>query len=112
MKSATRKKRTGAKRRKSRPAEPKPAFNMVERRFNGRRFVEFPQMKGKTLEKIELFTTQEYHSIDLHFADKTYVALVIEPCFALRAAYYDATGESDTISDGWLPVHSTSINHL
>src|SRR5262245_14874009 len=109
MKTKTRKKQS--RRRKSKPAEPKPAFNMVERRFNGRRFVEFPQMKGKTVERIELFTTQEYHSIDLHFADKTYVALVIEPCFALRAAYYDATGECDTISDDWLPVHSATNDH-
>jgi hypothetical protein len=111
MKSKKRKKQA-AKKRKSKSPEPKPAFNLIERRFNGRRFVEFPQMKGKTVEKIELFTTQEYHSIDLHFADKTYVALVIEPCFALRAAYYDATGESDTISDEWVPVHSATSGRM
>ena len=107
MKSKKRKKQA-AKKRRSKSADPKPPFNLIERRFNGRRFVEFPQMKGKTLEKIEMFTTQEYHSIDLHFADKTYVALVIEPCFALRAVYQDAEGEREEISEEWVPVHSTT----
>jgi hypothetical protein len=32
-----------------------------------RKFVEFPEMKGRTVEKIEVFTTPEYHSIAISF---------------------------------------------
>ena len=82
-------------------------FSLVERKFEGRKFVEFPQMKGKTLDKVELFTTPEYHSISLDFQDKTALALRIEPCFALQATYSDHAGDEEILEE-WLPVHSAT----
>ncbi len=83
-------------------------FSLVERKFEGRKFVEFPQMKGKTLDKVELFTTAEYHSISLEFQDKTSLALRIEPCFALQATYSDFHTGDQKILEEWLPVHSAT----
>jgi hypothetical protein len=97
-----------SKARARKQAEPKSPFSLVERRFNGRKFVEFPQIKGKRVEKLELFTSSENHSIDIGFDDNTTLSLNIEPCFALRAAYYDATGNKEAIVDEWVPVHSST----
>src|SRR6266852_2838077 len=112
MKPPTRSKRK--KHGKSRHTAPKPSpepmgrFNLVERRLDGRKFIEFPQMKGRTLEKIELFTAPEYHSIDLSFADGTGLALKLEPCFALHATFSDPEKEDQEIGEEWLPVHSAT----
>ena len=97
--------------KKNKPRKPKPSrvpFSLVERKFEGRKFVEFPQMKGKTLDKVELFTTPEYHSISLDFQDKILLALRIEPCFALQAAYSDFHTGDQEILEEWLPVHSAT----
>ena len=40
---------------------------LIERRMDGRRFIEVPRVKGRTLEKVELFTIPEYHSLTLYF---------------------------------------------
>ena len=97
--------------KKTKPRKPKTSwvpFSLVERKFEDRKFVEFPQMKGKTLDKVELFTTPEYHSISLDFQDKTSLALRIEPCFALQATYSDVHTGDQKILEEWLPVHSTT----
>jgi hypothetical protein len=46
-------------------------------------------MKGKTLEKLEFFTTPEYHSFTLDFTDRTSLTLKIEPCFILQSTFFD-----------------------
>ncbi len=108
MKRTTTGKKTTSKKTKSRkPKTSRVPFSLVERKFEGRKFVEFPQMKGKTLDKVELFTTPEYHSISLDFQDKTALALRIEPCFALQATYSDRTGDEEILEE-WLPVHSAT----
>ncbi len=86
-------------------------FNLVERRMDGRKSIEFPQMKGKTLDMITLDTTPEYHTIDLDFADGTTLALRLEPCFSLRATYSDPETGDQEIGENWLPVHSATNPH-
>ena len=105
------------KQRKARRASVKPrpelmgVFNLVERRMDGRKSIEFPQMKGKTLEMITLDTTPEYHSIDLDFADGTTLALKLQPCFSLHATYSDPETGDQEIGEDWLPVHSATNPH-
>ena len=96
--------------RKPKPAARKSepeflAFTQVERKLDGRKFVEFPQMKGKTLNKVEMFSTTGYHSISLDFDDRTSLTLRIDPCFALQATYSDVKRDQEVIEE-WLPVHS------
>src|SRR5215813_14629367 len=58
-----------------------------EKNLPGRRFVEFPLARGKTTEKVELFTTGEYHSITIDFQDHTSLNLTIEPTYILNAEF-------------------------
>jgi hypothetical protein len=83
-------KKPTSKSRHPKTKKPSPRqFALIERKFSGRRFVEFPHMKGRMVEKIELFTMPEYHSITVSFQDKTALALVIEPGFLLKADFDD-----------------------
>ena len=102
-----------SKARRPRPTTTQPTwpFTLVERKFEGRKFVEFPQMKGKTLAKVELFTTPEYHSIKMDFEDRTSPALRIEPSFALHAKLYDIKRGDQEIREEWLPIHSATDPH-
>jgi hypothetical protein len=88
--------------------EPMGTFSLIEHRMDGRKSVEFQQMKGKILETITLDTTPEYHSIDLDFADGTGLALRLEPCFSLHATYSDPEKGDQEIGEDWLPVHSAT----
>jgi hypothetical protein len=59
-----------------------------------RRFVQFPQAKGKTVEGVELLVAPDYHSISINFADKTALHFAIETGFTVKTDYSDwATGE-------------------
>ncbi len=81
-------------------------FALIERKLPGRRFVEFPRMEGRTVEKIELYTTPQYHSITVHFQDKTALALIIEPGFLLKADFDDwKTGDARKIKS-WPAIAS------
>lgn len=86
--------------------QPPPA--LIERKFPHTRFVEIPQMKGRTIEKIELFTASEYRSITIDFQDKTALTLTIEPCFQLGAEFSDVkSGNQQTIQE-WPLIHCNS----
>ena len=97
---------TSKKSRKPRP-EPGP-FSLIERKLERRKFAEFPQMKGKTLEKLGFFTTPEYHCFTLDFADSTSLTLKIEPCFILQASFFDLIRGNQEIREEWLPIHSAT----
>src|SRR2546421_12120479 len=72
----------GAPMKRSKTKKPTPAsFALVERKLPHRKFVEFTEMQGRTVEKIELFTSGEYHSVSINFQDKTALHLRIDPCF-------------------------------
>jgi len=72
----------------------------------GRRLMEFPQVKGKTLEDVELSTSAADHSVILRFQDKTELTFGIEPGFTMFATYADCkTGNYRPIKR-WPPVRS------
>jgi len=98
---------TNRKSRKLRP-EPLGPFSLIERKLDGRKFAEFPHMKGKKLEKLEFFTTPEYHSFTLDFADRTSLTLKIEPCFILQSTFFDLIRGDQKIREEWLPIHSAT----
>lgn len=62
-------------------------YDLIDRSTRLRRVVEFPGMKGRTLEKVEFSSSSEYHCITLSFADNTSLDLEIElePAFKLQA---------------------------
>ena len=59
------------------------------RRYSGRRFYRFEEIKGKPVDFVEVFTAGEYHSISVRFEDKTVLHFVIDPGFTLETEYSD-----------------------
>jgi len=76
------------------------------RRYSGRRIYRFGEIKGKLVDLVEIFTTGEYHAIDVRFQDKTAIHFVINPGFILETEYADwKTGNGRPIKR-WPLIHS------
>ena len=76
------------------------------RRYRGRRFYRFEEVKGKLVDLVEIFTAGESHSIEVRFQDKTALHFVIDPGFILETEYADwKTGNWRPIKR-WPPIHS------
>lgn len=84
----------------------KSRFALLERKFPERRVIGFPQMQGRTIEKIEFFTAADYHCVSIKFEDKTLLTLSIEPCFLLAAEFSDRKRDSLRIIKEWPAIHS------
>ena len=81
-------------------------FVLNERNLPHRRFVEFPLARGKTIEKVELFTTRGYHSITIDFQDHTSLNLEIEPTFIINAEFQQRGKEDIEVLAEWPPIHA------
>jgi hypothetical protein len=68
------------------------------RRYSGRTFYRFEEVKGKLIDLVEVFTAGEYHSIDVRFQDKTSLHFVIDPGFTLETQY------TDWKTGNWRPI--------
>jgi hypothetical protein len=51
------------------------------------RLVEFPQARGRTVEKVELSTDPDFPCISIRFQDNTGLTVVIDPWLKFRADY-------------------------
>ena len=81
-------------------------FVLNERNLPHRRFVEFPLARGKTIEKVELFTTRGHHSITIDFQDRTSLNLTIEPTFILDAEFQQREkGDIEVLAE-WPSIHA------
>jgi hypothetical protein len=75
-------------------------------RYSNRSFHRMEEVKGKTVDFVEFFTTNGYHVIDIGFEDKTALHLSIEPCFTLEREYADwKTGDSRSLKQ-WPLIRS------
>ena len=88
-----------------RNAQPKKTA-LVERKFPFRRFAEVPNMKGRVLEKVEFYTTTEYHSLTLTFEDQTTLTLVIDPCFLISSSLSDFSTGNERVLKRWPTIQS------
>ena len=79
-----------------------------ERRIENGRFINFPRMKGRILEKVEFFTAPDFHSLTLYFQDKTSLTLVIEPCFLAAASFADRSSGAQRILKRWPAIRSAA----
>src|SRR5689334_10321113 len=68
------------------------------RRYSGRTFYRFEEIKGKPVDFVEVFTAGEYHSITVRFQDKTALHFVIDPSFILETEY------ADWKTENWRPI--------
>ncbi len=62
--------------------------------------VEFPEVKGKTLEALKLYLENDDTSLSLAFSDKTHLYLDLEPGLTVRADL------SDWKTHNWRPIKS------
>src|SRR6266446_6985735 len=96
------------KSKSKKPSKPGPAsFPLIERSLPHRKFVEFTEMKGRTVEKIEFYTTGDFHSISINFQDKTALHLRIDPCFILNADFANTKSGNVNIIREWPPIPSS-----
>jgi len=87
----------------------KPRFTLIEKDYLGGKLLEFPGMKGRIVEKIELVTSHDYHCISLSFRGKKTLHLMIDPGFTVKAHFRDWTdGEGRSIK-GWPPIVSAGL---
>jgi hypothetical protein len=82
---------------KSRPR----ASKHIERKSSHSKFVEFPSMKGRVLEKITFYSSGDWHSISVKFQDKTVLDLGITPGFSVEAKLEDHGEDSVRITKRW-----------
>ncbi len=85
---------------------PKSRFALIERKSSIGRVLEFPQMKGRTVEKLELFTSAEDHSIAIQFQDRTLLSFRLELGFTLTADYLDFKTGDGRVVKRWGPIRS------
>jgi len=60
---------------------------LIERKHPNGRFIEFPQMQGRTVRRIEFSTSRDYHAFTIFFEDNTKLNIALEPQFRLRGRF-------------------------
>jgi hypothetical protein len=84
----------------------KPSAGLIERKFSGRKVVQFPLLAGRTVERVRLFTSKDDHCISINFQDKTLLSLHFDLGFTLNASLSDIkTGNVRAIRE-WPPIPS------
>ena len=73
------------------------------RRYSGRTFYRFEEIKGKPVDFVEVFTAGDYHAIDVRFQDKTALHFIIDPCFILETDY------ADWKTGNWRPIKRSPL---
>lgn len=75
------------------------------RRYPGRTFYRFAEVKGKTVDFVEVFVCTGYNCVDVRFDDKTSLSFTIEPAFTLETEHADwKTGD-------WRPIKRWPLIH-
>jgi hypothetical protein len=67
---------------------------------------DFPEVKGKIVEAVEVTVTSEYYGITVRLRDKTTLNFVIEPCVFAFPVYSDFTSGEEKILTKYPPIRS------
>ena len=98
---------TSARPRTHRPSTLSPgSLGLLERKLPYRRFVDFPQVKGKITERIHVYTASDYHCITIDFKDQTCLNLAIEPGFTINAELQQLKKGNIEVVAEWPPIHA------
>ncbi|MBZ5504849.1 MAG: hypothetical protein LAO78_05110 [Acidobacteriia bacterium] len=96
-----------------RPERPEPGkeFDLKElNRLPHHRIVEFPQMKGRTVQRIRFYSSSDENTIAIRFRDRTQLTLSIEPALVLNADLLKMyRWDAETIKE-WPPIRSEPRN--
>ena len=94
------------------PKRPEPGkeFDLKERGLPGRRIVEFPQMKGRTVQQVRFYTSADENTVAIRFRNRTQLSLRFEPALVLSAELLKVgRWDADTIKE-WPLIHSEPRN--
>lgn len=73
---------------------------------------DFPEVKGKIIDRVEIVADADYCGIDIRFQDKTSLAFSFESCVVVSPEYSDWTsGEQKPIKE-YKPVRSATEARL
>jgi hypothetical protein len=87
----------------------RPSQRPAIRSASNRKFVQFRETEGKTVQTVELLTAPDYHTISINFRDKTCLHFSIETGFTVKTDYSDwKTGEQRTIRK-WRVIQSKPL---
>ena len=94
------------------PKRPEPGkeFDLKELGLPGRRIVEFPQMKGRTVQRVRFYTSADENTVAIRFHDRTQLSLRFEPALILSAELLKLhRWDTDTLKE-WPLIHSEPRN--
>jgi hypothetical protein len=100
-----------ASRRSKRPKPTKSKrrrFDLIERKGTRRRCVEFPQVQGRIVDRIEFSSASNYHAITIDFKDKTSLTLTIDPAFLLGSRFLDISTGDERVRKRWPLIQSVT----
>jgi hypothetical protein len=118
----SRKKRSAPKRQKTKESAPVKQENLPSslrytetkrgkttiRRYDSRHVYRLEEVKGKVVDRVEIFLAAEDSSIVVRFDDQTSLGFGVEPGFTLIPEHYDLkTGDLRSIKR-WPPIRSLS----
>ena len=84
--------------KKPKPARPQPRVHNLGR--------EFPQVKGRPGERIQLTTQSGYHAVTIRFQDNTDLEVRIHPALSFTAALYDWKSGSQRVLKRWPTIQA------
>jgi hypothetical protein len=67
---------------------------------------DFPEVKDKVVEIVEITVEAHYYGITIRFRDKTALTLVIEPCVFAFPRYSDWTDGEENVIREYPPIRS------
>jgi hypothetical protein len=70
------------------------------------RIVEFPQVRGRTVERVELITNPDFRCVSIRFKDKTDLSVVIDPSLTFKAQFSDWKTQNQRVLKRWPPIRS------
>jgi hypothetical protein len=87
-------------------ATQKTRRNQVHRKARQARLVNFPQARGRTVEKVELCLDSDYHCVAIRFKDKTDLTVVIDLALTFQATYSEWKAGNQKVLKRWPVVRS------
>ena len=90
--------------------EPGKEFDLKERGRRNNRIVEFPQLKGRTVQTVRFYSSPDENTVSIRFRDQTVLSLYFEPALVLRSDLIKTNRwDAETLKE-WPAIHSTARN--
>jgi hypothetical protein len=86
-----------------------PSKRLQPRKSSYNRVVEFPQARGRTVERVKLFVSDGYNCVAIEFEDKTDLSVVIDPGLRFKAEYSDWKTGNQRVLKRWPLVRSEGM---